>query len=143
VDACIDALISVISSGGLVVDVGDEIVGEYVSTLGHAGKPGVGRAFVKWAWDHRFNAAKVKRVSITRATNGGLRRYEEFPDIEDLSRFDPKDQKFVAVALASGDSPSVLNAVDSDWWNHHAALQAAGVTVEFLCGPPKLRGKGV
>ena len=42
-------------------------------------------------------------------------------------------QKFVAVALASGAHPPILNAVDSDWWNHRAALADAGVTCEFLC----------
>jgi hypothetical protein len=50
-----------------------------------------------------------------------------------LSSFDPSDQKFAAVAIASGENPDVLNAVDSDWWIHRVALAASGVRVTFLC----------
>ncbi len=117
----------------LVVDDNDEIVGEYVANLSHAGKPGVGRAFAKWAWDNRFNPQRVTRVAITATKDDGWRRYGEFPDQPALSGFDPSDQKFVAVALASGKNPPILNAVDSDWWIHQVALNAAGVNVEFLC----------
>jgi hypothetical protein len=39
----------------------------------------------------------------------------------------------VAVAVASGESPPILNAVDSDWWNHREALVESGFVVDFLC----------
>jgi hypothetical protein len=133
VDACIDRLTELTSLGGVVVDEGDEIVGEYVRKLSHAGKPGVGRAFAKWAWDNRFNPQRVTRVRITAINHRGWRRYREFPDEPALMGFDPSDQKFVAVAMASRENPSILNAVDSDWWDHQAALNAAGVNIEFLC----------
>jgi hypothetical protein len=58
---------------------------------------------------------------------------EVFPDDPDLAAFDPADRKFVALALASDSHPSILNAVDSDWWHFREALRRAGVEVMFLC----------
>ncbi|MGD0138548.1 MAG: hypothetical protein ABSD28_06695 [Tepidisphaeraceae bacterium] len=133
VDACIDRLLAVMDSGGLLLDEDDAIVEEYTKTLGHSGRPGVGRAFAKWAFDYRFDEDRCNLVAITVRLNDGWRRYDEFPDSPALSKFDPDDQKFVAVAVASGIAPSILNAVDSDWWIHREALSAAGVTVDFLC----------
>jgi len=75
----------------------------------------------------------VASVVITATVNGGWRKYEEFPSQPALQRFDKGDQKFVAVALASEKNPRILNAVDFDWWNHRAALAAAGIKVSFLC----------
>lgn len=140
VDACIDRLLSIINSGGLLLDEDDAIVGEYTKTLGYSGRPGIGRAFAKWAFDYRFHEDRCNLVSITGRLNGGWRRYDEFPDAAGLSTFDRDDQKFVAVAVASGVEPPILNAVDSDWWNHRMALSAAGITVEFLC--PHLHANG-
>ena len=62
-----------------------------------------------------------------------IRGFEEFPDSARLSSFDRSDRKFVAVALASGSSPKVLNAADTDWWDHRQALEENGVDVVFLC----------
>ncbi len=133
VDACIDALDSVTKAGGLILDAADEIVDEYLTNLGHAGKPGIGRAFAKWARDYRFNDDLVTRVHVTRRSDGGWRQFDQFPDRQDLATFHKDDQKFVAVAVASGEGTPVLNAVDSDWWNHRAALTAAGISIVFLC----------
>lgn len=119
--------------GGLVLDDDDEIVIEYVRTLGHAGQPGVGRAFVKWAWDYRFDDDRITRSTIRRRNIDDWRGYEEFPHIDALSTFDRDDQKFVAVALVTHPRPDILNAVDSDWWEHRHSLANAGVYVEFLC----------
>jgi hypothetical protein len=47
--------------------------------------------------------------------------------------FDPSDQKFVAVALASDPPDPIVNAVDSDWSEHRAALKQAGLTIIELC----------
>ncbi|MBL0871616.1 MAG: PIN domain-containing protein [Phycisphaerales bacterium] len=132
-DACVDALVAITELGVLVLDVGDEIVDEYLNNLGHAGKPGIGRAFAKWARDSRFNQSLVMRVSITPRDDGQWRQYDEFPDRQNLSTFDRSDQKFVAVAVASGANPPILNAVDSGWWRHRAALADAGVFVESMC----------
>lgn len=133
VAACIQRLNTLRESGGLLIDDKNLILREYTNKLGFAGQPGAGHAFVKWAHDHQAISAKVRQVPITPSADGGWRRYDQFPDCQDLSTFDKSDQKFVAVALASGENPLILNAVDSDWWNHRAALTAAGVNVEFLC----------
>jgi hypothetical protein len=39
----------------------------------------------------------------------------------------------VAVAVAGRKPAVVLNAVDSDGWQHREALDRNGVRVEFLC----------
>ncbi len=133
VNACIERLLSVRQLGGLLVDDKGFMLREYTNNLGYTGQPGAGHAFVKWVHDHQAIPASVRLVTITLRTDAGWRRYDEFPDQPNLATFDRSDQKFVAVALASGENPAILNAVDSDWWNHHAALSAAGVNVQFLC----------
>lgn len=133
IDTCVDRLADLVSSGGLLLDDQDAVVLEYLQVLGHASRPGVGRAFARWAWDNRFDASRVTRVTIRERDAVGWRRYEEFPDLDTLKNFDRDDQKFVAVARASGENPPILNAVDSDWWEHRTALADAGVRVEFIC----------
>jgi hypothetical protein len=61
------------------------------------------------------------------------RGFEEYPDDPDIAAFDPSDHKFVAVALAGPQPAVVLNAVDTDWWEHRAALTRNKVNIEFLC----------
>jgi hypothetical protein len=46
---------------------------------------------------------------------------------------DLSDRKFVAVALASGSAPDLLNAVDSDWAEYYPALTRHGIRLTFLC----------
>lgn len=133
IDACIKRLVTIQQDGGLVVDDIGLILFEYTKKLGHSGQPGAGAAFAKWAHDHQAVPSMVRKVAITPRTDGGWRRYDEFPDRSDLSRFHHKDQKFVAVAIASGESPPILNALDSDWRDHQEALASASVVVEFLC----------
>lgn len=133
VDACIRRLTTIKNQGGLLVDDLGQILREYTRSLGHSGQPGAGHAFAKWAHDHQAMPAKVRKVPVTPRTDGRWRRFDEFPDQANLSTFDPSDQKFVAVALASRENPPILNAVDSDWWQHLQLLQDAGVDVEFLC----------
>lgn len=114
----------------LVVDDGFEIFGEYLVHLSTSGQPGVGDLFLRWVNDHQFDPARCERVVLSKHSTRG---YAEFPDDPDLSGFDPADRKFAAAALASRHSPSVLNAVDSDWWQHRHALARHGVTVDFVC----------
>lgn len=133
VAGCIKRLCEVQNSGGLLIDDKGLILREYINNLGLKGQPGAGHAFAKWAHDHQAIPVSVRQVAITPRPMGGWRRYDEFPNRDELSTFDKSDQKFVAVAVASEENPAVLNAVDSDWWNHRAALTAAGVHIQFLC----------
>ena len=86
--------------------------------------------FFKWLWDNQANPKHCQKVPITPDPN---REFAEFPDDPDLSGFDRKDRKFVAVALASGLDPEVLNATDKGWYYYSAALKRNGVRVQFLC----------
>ncbi len=132
-ERCQDILFDITKSGGLLLDGGDAIVAEYVKTLGHAGRPGIGRAFAKWAFDHRYDPACCTLIEITERAEKDWRMFEEFPDDPRLITFDADDQMFVSVALASCLHPPILNAVDSDWKIHEEVLEAVGVRVEELC----------
>ena len=110
----------------------DRILGEYVRYLSPSGQPGPGYAFMKWVFDNRANPQRCELVPITQEV-GSDNIFLEFPDDPDLNGFDPSDRKFVVVALASEHSPSVLNAVDSGWWIHRAALSRHGIEIDFDC----------
>lgn len=133
VNSCVQRLNSITQAGLLLVDDLGLILDEYTKRLGHAGQPGAGEKFVKWAWSNQSNANLVRKVTITQISDTGWRRFGEFPDREDLSTFDRSDQKFVAVAIASGENSWILNAVDSDWWHHRISLEAERVNIDFLC----------
>jgi hypothetical protein len=92
----------------------------------------VGDKFLKWFLDNRGRSDLCKEVEIT-VHDGSWRLWEEFPEDERLSNFDPSDQKFVAVAKAHKKPCTILQAADHKWlhWNIH--LNEAGVIVEFLC----------
>jgi hypothetical protein len=118
----------------LILDRTNFILLEYKGMLGLAGKPGFGRSFFKWIFDHRFYPQHCEFVSITlRADREDDKDFEEFPVDPELVNFDRSDRKFVAVALAHPDKPPILNAVDTDWWLYHHALVRHGVRIEFLC----------
>lgn len=128
--ACITVLEDIVSSDGIVMDDGMLIFEEYRSRLSISGQPGVGDVFFKWVFNHHFNPARCELVSLTLDS---VREFMEFPDDPRLSGFDRADRKFVAVALKSVNSPIVLNAVDSDWWNDRDVLAQHGVNIQFVC----------
>lgn len=97
-----------------------------------SGEPGVGDAFFKWLSDNQANPHVCEIVHVT-STDASGTQFDEFPDDPALANFDRSDRKFVAVVLASDFGPTVLNAVDSDWWIHREALARNSVRVEFLC----------
>lgn len=137
VSACVDALLCVRERRCLLLDEGGLILEEYRRNLSPSGEPGAGDAFFKWLWDNQSNTKRCRTFQITADQDRG---FTEFPSDPDLAGFDGSDRKFVAVALASALSPPVMNASDSDWWEHRAALKRHGVQVEFLC--PELMSKG-
>jgi hypothetical protein len=131
IEACIDALMQA-RSGPVLVDDGYLIFEEYRRHLLQAGQPGLGDAFFRWLWDNQANPACCRQITIV-PDQLGYRVFEEFPDDPELAGFDRSDRKFVAVALASEESPPILNASDTDWWEARDALARHGVYPLFLC----------
>ena len=114
----------------LLLDNRNQILGEYQRNLNPSGQPGPGERFFIWLWQNQANPEYCRKVTVNPHKD---REFEEFPDDPNLNSFDRDDRKFVAVALASGTTPKVLNASDTDWWHHRQALQQNGVEVVFLC----------
>lgn len=126
------ALQSVKEAGHVFLDDGGKILAEYRANLQSKGQPGPGDAFLRWLYQVEWNADHVTRVPIT-SKAGHDEDFEELPTPPEGLRFDPSDRKFLAVAAAHGEHPPILQSFDSKWWGWTDALQAAGVTVHFLC----------
>lgn len=86
---------------------------------------------MKWVWNQQANKKHCRQVSITPMADDPL-DFQEFPRDVALKTFDRSDRKWVAVALASGSNPEILNAADTDWWNHRKPLSRRGVRIRFL-----------
>ena len=106
------------------------ILDEYRRNLNPSGQPGLGDFFFKWVWERQADERHCRIVDVT---PNDERVFDEFPDDPRLSNFDRDDRKFVAVAIASGTAPKILNASDTDWWIHRQELGRHGVEIEFLC----------
>lgn len=130
--ACVDALEEARARKLVLVDGGMRIFEEYRRHASLSGQPGLGDAFFKWLWNNQANPRHCEQVAITPKANDVL-DFEEFPNDPGLAGFDRADRKFVAVALASGKRPTVLNATDSDWWDFRRSLETHGLQIEFLC----------
>ena len=130
VAACVRKLILVQAERRTLVDDKQLIFKEYLNRLSLSGQPGLGDAFFKWLWENQANPKHCRIVPITDHSDRG---FAQFPDDPRLNSFDLSDRKFVAVALASGVGPHVLNETDTDWWHDRPALAENGVHVVFLC----------
>ena len=128
--ACVRALLEVRRTGIVVLDMGMQILSEYMKRLSMSGQPGPGDAFMKWVWQVQADSSHCELVGISGHEQRG---FVEFPDDRALEGFDRDDRKFVAVALTSSKNPSVLNAVDSGWWRYRDSLRRNGVAIRFLC----------
>jgi hypothetical protein len=140
IETCITTLIDMRDHHRMLLDEQGLILDEYRRNLRPSGQPGPGDAFFKWLWDNQGHLDHCRQVSIT-PMKGGSRGFEEFPDDPDLAKFDLEDRKFAAVAIASGEQPPILNASDTDWWDHRAALSRHGIEIRFLC-PELMKVKG-
>lgn len=129
---CVTRLEEIVQSGRVLVDTHFCILSEYQRNLSFAGQPGVGNHFFKWLFDRQAMNQFCTQVPITPLGTHCI-DFEEFPDDADLSTFDPSDRKFVAVALASGENPTILNCSDTDWRDFDDALKRNGVTVVQIC----------
>lgn len=132
VEACIDRLLQSRAEDVVLVDAGGLIFEEYQRYLAHRGQPGTGDAFFKWLWDNQANEAHCRRVPIT-SIHPDPRGFLEFPDDPRLATFDASDRMFVAVLVAAGSQPAIVNASDTDWWNARDVLAEHGVSIEFVC----------
>ena len=133
VETCIDRLMQITQGNlKLVLDDQRRIIEEYRNKLDPGGFPGVGDAFLKWVEINWANPQRCDLVSIT-SINGSENDFREFPTDPALDGFDPDDRKFIAVARAHSETPPILQAVDSGWWNYRDALHQNGVTIDFIC----------
>lgn len=127
------ALYELMTAGHVFVDDGGRIVAEYRRNLNPwTRQPGPGDAFLKWLLTQEWNGQRVTRVAIT-AKDHDPDDFHELPAPPDGVHYGPGDRKFLAVAAAYAPHPAVLQALDSKWWGWSDALQAAGVTIHFLC----------
>lgn len=130
--SCAKKLQSVMDTGQIVLDDQWLIIEEYQNNLRSSGQPGPGDAFLKWVLTNWTNGTKCILVSI-HPTDTLKTNFDEFPDDPRLADFDPNDRKFVAVALACGRRPMIVEAVDPGWWTHKMALKAHGLRIDFVC----------
>jgi len=130
--ACVDALRDIVKNGVIVLDDGMIILKEYMGHLSLKGQPGLGDAFMQWVWENQSVESRCERVGLTQ-TGDVEDEFLQFPDDPELRNFDCSDRMYVAVALGSQKNPAILNAVDTDWWNHRIALERNGVRIQFLC----------
>lgn len=130
VSECVQRLQEIVRNGGLLLDDGWHIIREYKNRLSSSGQPGVGDAFLRAVLSRHRDLTWCRLVPIQEHPERG---FEEFPDDSELDGFHADDRKFVAVALASGEDPPILNATDADWRDHHDELRRNGIRVEFLC----------
>jgi len=137
---CIDRLERIREKEKVLLDDGMYILHEYMSNLSMSGQPGMGDAFMKWVWENQANPGHCLQIHIT-PKEPGSDDFEEFPNDPNLRDFDMSDRKFVAVCIASGLNPPILNASDKDWWEYRKPLERNGVQIDFLCPELMLRNK--
>ncbi|MBC7190763.1 hypothetical protein [Marinobacter sp.] len=130
VEACVEALNEVQSSGVVVIDDQYLILEEYQHKTNSQSPKGVGDAFLKWLLQNQANPARVVRVPVTSLADD---RFDEFPNNDLQDHFDPPDRKFVAVAAADDGCAPILQAADCKWLDWWHTLEQHGVKVRFLC----------
>ena len=96
--ACIRIITEIKQSGILILDDEKRILNEYRGELNIKGQPGVGDAFLKWAYTNMMNKKRCELIPITPL---GPQNFTEFPSCDELRKFHWKDRKFVAVACAT------------------------------------------
>lgn len=133
------ALQSILRGGHVVVDDAGRIVAEYRRNLRARGEPGPGDAFLKWILTHEWGGHKVTRVPIT-PKEEDVEDFLEIPPPPPGVVYDRSDRKFLAVAFADPEYPTILQSFDSKWWGWKDALAAQGVVVHFLC-PAEIASK--
>jgi hypothetical protein len=130
--ACVRLLQRVRSGQRVAVDTDDLILTEYLGALRGTRESGFAGKLALSLWRRRFDTGTCHRVPITPlAGEGSSRSWFEVPQA--LRDFDEDDQKFLAVAVAEGNSPPIFEALDLEWWSRRADLAADGLDIQFLC----------
>ena len=137
IERCQQRLSQIISDGEkVVVDDGWRIFGEYNRYVDTGTRKWLGDIFVKTLLQNLKNPAICEMVRITPLAGNGT-DFAEFPPDAALSKFDPDDRKFIAVACAyrqiSGQAATILLAIDRGWLDFVSALAAHEVAIDFLC----------
>ncbi|HUK57963.1 MAG TPA: hypothetical protein VLV50_01940 [Stellaceae bacterium] len=128
---CIVRLEAIVAQCRVFIDERGLIMEEYARHLSYAGQPGVGDRFFRHLFQNQANPSACRRIAIPIRVGDG--EFEAFPRDARLANFDRADRKFVAVALASGHSPAIQNATDSDWNKFERILALHGVRVDNIC----------
>ena len=128
--ACIERLSHVKDRNLVLLDAESLIFDEYRRHLSPSGQPGTGDMFFKWLWNNQAQQQHCRKIEITPNDERG---FDEFPDDPMLTEFDDDDRKFVAVALASGMRPPILNASDTDWYEYRQDLKRHDLRIIFVC----------
>ncbi|RWG47935.1 MAG: hypothetical protein EOQ63_15245 [Mesorhizobium sp.] len=125
--ATVELLLKAMESGTIFLDSAGEIQEEYRRHLNPQGQPGVGDRFYLEVINSHPD--KVVRVNVHKRADG---EYENLPQAIIDAGFDASDRKFAAVARKV--KAKVCNAVDSDWVEKRAVIEANGIAIAFLCG---------
>ena len=131
--SCIAALRQAMNSM-TVLDVSKIIIGQYFKQVKPIKKNRTGSEFLLWLWANQYVPEHCEQVSITKLGDS----YAEVPleiRMPDAAGklFDLDDHKWLAVARASANSPTILNATDSDWLEWLVLLEKNGFVIRFLC----------
>ena len=137
---CAQRLLIVSVNGGLVLDDGERIIGEYLNKTRPWNPQTAGEQFVKWVLDNKHDIACCASVSITPKVDDP-EDFDEFPADLRLATFERADRKFVATACAREGQPPIVVAMDTDYYmpDHRAAFAACGVHIDFICEPDLAR----
>ncbi|MBQ8707344.1 MAG: hypothetical protein IJ523_04600 [Succinivibrionaceae bacterium] len=128
--ACLNFIKELMDSDDIVVlDRGKEILNEYRRNIDTSKEDSVSSQFLMWLL-RRMLTGKVDLHEITKI---GDNAYAEYPNSPQLEHFDRSDRKFVALANAHPQHPSIYNGSDTDWWDFREALEQVGIHVFFLC----------
>jgi hypothetical protein len=130
--ACAKQLVEIQKSRRVVLDYGYEILNEYARSQPVKGQPGLGFQFWKWLLNTKSSADHCAYVTITKTE---VNSYEEFPDHPGLANFDPSDRKFVAVTVAHGDLPPIMQASDSKWVGWRSSGRRWAMVSDFVKFP--------
>ncbi len=137
-DRCQDRIQQILSGPEkVVIDDDWRILNEYKRNTKPNTRKGIGDLFVKTLLQNQTNPNFCKVVNVTSLTGNGT-DFEEYPnDDEALKDFHKKDRKFIAVSLAykkeSGQTATILLAIDRGWKDYLTTFAEHGVPVDILC----------